>query len=243
MGVDVYVLKFLAHCHQHFGPFNRTLQIGRQGIYFDQRHLPIADAIVREHRIGEDFLSIGGSEPYAEVLFKALGATEVMSCDASPYEGACLIHDFNTPVPEDWHGTFDTVFDGGSLEHIFNTPVALANLMQLTRIGGRVLSINGANDFLGHGLYQFSPELVFRVFSENNGFKMLATFLVSLNNLPTLSLAADPQTNGERIEIGSTGSSTYLMFVAEKVTKVQPFRSWPQQSDYTLIWNKEHSQR
>ncbi|MEJ8823990.1 hypothetical protein WKW80_18490 [Variovorax humicola] len=238
MGVDVYVLKFLTHCRQHFGPFNRTFQIGRQGIYLDQRHLPIADAIVREHGIGENFRSVGGSEPYAETLFKALGATDVISCDVSPYEGAHLVHDFNNPVPEEWRGGFDTVFDGGSIEHIFNAPVALANLMQLTRIGGRVLSINGANDFLGHGLYQFSPELMFRVFSEINGFKMLATFLVALDNLPTLSLAADPQAKGERIEIGRTGRSTYLMFVAEKIAEVKPFQSWPQQSDYTLIWKK-----
>ncbi|WP_316396925.1 hypothetical protein [Bradyrhizobium sp. 33ap4] len=232
------MLKFLAHCHQLRGPLGRTFQLGRQGIYLDPRHVEIADSIVREHEIGADFRSIGGAEPYSENLFKSFGASEVVSCDASAYEGAHLLHDFNNPVPSNWHGSFDTVFDGGSLEHIFNIPVALANLMQLTRVGGRVLSVNSANDFLGHGLYQFSPDLMFRVFSESNGFRMLGAFLVRLNGTPTLDAVADPLQCGERIEIGDTGGNTYLMFVAEKIAQFQPFQSWPQQSDYTLIWKK-----
>ena len=167
MGIDVYVMKFLGHVREEHGPFGRTFLLGRQGIHLPARHKPIANEIVRSHRIGGSFAEIGGEELYAERLFQALGATEIVSGDASAFEGATFIHDFNKSLPHEISSRdqYDTVFDGGSLEHIFNVPVAFANLMKLTRVGGRILSINGANNMLGHGLYQFSPDVFFRVFS------------------------------------------------------------------------------
>lgn len=152
MGVDVYVLKFLCHCREMYGPFGRTLQLGRQGIYLHPSHLKTADAIVLEHGLGPDFDKVGGGEPYAETFFSSLGSTEIVACDASPYEGANFIHDFNNPLPTATCEPFDTIVDGGSLEHIFNVPVALTNLMRLTRVGGLILSINGAITFLAQAL-------------------------------------------------------------------------------------------
>jgi hypothetical protein len=125
---------------------------------------PMRSSANMAYGIGQSFAD-AGSQYYAEKLLRAFGATEIVSGDGSPYEGATFIHDFNNPLPEEITDQYDTVFDGGSLEHIFNVPVALANLMKLTRVGGRLLSVNGANNMLGHGFYQFSPELLFsRVF-------------------------------------------------------------------------------
>jgi 2-polyprenyl-3-methyl-5-hydroxy-6-metoxy-1,4-benzoquinol methylase len=77
--------------------------------------------------------------------------------DASPYEGADTIHDMNTPVPEAWHGRYDVV--SGSLEHIFNFSVAIANLANMLRVGGTIFVTTPVNNLMGHGVYQFSPEL------------------------------------------------------------------------------------
>ena len=50
------------------------------------------------------------------------GRHRIKAADASPYEDAQIVHDFNNPVPIRLHQRFDTIFDGGALEHIFNVP-------------------------------------------------------------------------------------------------------------------------
>jgi len=57
------------------------------------------------------------------------------------------------------------VIDGGTLEHVFNFPVAIKNAMQMVRAGGRLSLSPPANNYFGHGFYQFSPELFYRVLS------------------------------------------------------------------------------
>jgi hypothetical protein len=238
VGIDLYVLKLLSHHREKWGPLGKTLQIGRQGIHISETAWTFADTILKGHGIERSFFEAGGSEQFSDRLFQSLGATEVLACDASGYEGATLIHDFNEPLGEKWLRQFDTVFDGGSLEHIFNVPVALGNMMAAVTIGGRIISINGANNFLGHGLYQFSPELYFRVFSPENGFRILDLFIVPTGGAPTLPAEMDPKKAGKRIEPAPSPHRSYLMMIAEKTEERVPFQSWPQQSDYTSAWEK-----
>ena len=119
-------------------------------------------------------LKDGGSKRRAvvETLFQSLGASSVDSMDNSDFEGARLVHDLNQPIPADWKGRYDAVIDGGTLEHVFNFPVALRNVMEMVQPGGRLFIHNCANNLCGHGFYQFSPELFFRVLSPANGFQM-----------------------------------------------------------------------
>src|SRR5690606_18138908 len=124
--------------------------------------LPGAPRILRAYKFHD----------YADDFLRdALGARELDVMDYSAYEGAAVIHDLNQPVPGALHERFDAVIDGGALEHIFNFPVALSNLMNMTKPGGRVFLFLPANNLCGHGFYQFSPELMFRVFTEANGFE------------------------------------------------------------------------
>ena len=105
---------------------------------------------MEQHGLGSKVTEIA-AEPFTEHLFALLGSASVRSIDYSGYEGADIVHDLNEPIPASLVESCDTVFDGGSIEHIFNLPIALANLMKLVRVGGTVLSVNGANNFLGHG--------------------------------------------------------------------------------------------
>jgi hypothetical protein len=132
-------------------------------------------------------------------------------------------------------GAFDCVFDGGTIEHIFNVPVALDNAIRMLAVGGLFLSVNGANNFLGHGLYQFSPELMWRVFDRQFGFEVEAMYLVPTLGLPAPRAVADPAVLGHRDEIRETAGSTYLMVAARKLEAVLR-RVWPQQSDYVTTW-------
>ncbi len=83
-----------------------------------------------------------------------------MSLDCSDYEHCDIVHDMNRPIDPSHHGTFDVVIDGGSLEHIFNFPVAVANCMNLVKVGGSVFIFTPANNHMGHGFYQFSPDVL-----------------------------------------------------------------------------------
>ena len=92
----------------------------------------------------------------------------------SSYQNASVLHDMNVPIPATLCERFSTVIDGASLEHVFNFPCAVANcILQMVRVDGHFLGINPANNMVrGHGFYQLSPELYFRVFQPNNGFRM-----------------------------------------------------------------------
>src|SRR5262249_13058363 len=109
---------------------------------------------------------------YCEGFLKRLGASEVVSVDASDYEGASVVHDMNQPVPASMYESFTAVIDSGTLEHVFNFPVAVKNCMEMVSRGGHFLGITPANNLMGHGFYQFSPELLYRIFSPANGYQI-----------------------------------------------------------------------
>lgn len=164
--------------------------------------------------------------------------------DASAYEGADIIHDLNQPIPENLHGRFDAVIDSGSLEHIFNFPVAIANLMKLVKIGGSIFITTPANNLCGHGFYQFSPELMFRIFTRENGFELNRIVMFEAK-FPGIELTSnrkayevtDPEKVRKRVGIMSKGAVT-MMVEAKKVSDAALFANVPLQSDYVTLWNE-----
>jgi hypothetical protein len=172
-----------------------------------------------------------------------LGASFITVLDASPYEGADTIHDMNTPVPIAWHGKYDAVIDSGSLEHIFNVPVAIANLANMLKVGGTIFVASPANNLMGHGFYQFSPELMFRVFSEVNGFAAPKILLyeagypsVELTKNHTVYEVVDPDEVRHRVGLLSK-KPVMMMVEAKKICDAQMFATPPLQSDYVAVWD------
>ena len=129
---------------------------------------------------------------------------------ASDYESAGLIHDLNHPVSSELHERFDVVIKAGSLEHVFNFPIAVGNLMRMLPAGGFMYLTVPANNLFGHGFYQFSPELMFRIFTPDNGFELKRVMLAEAR-FPGTELAsargvyevADPARFGSRVELFS----------------------------------------
>ena len=72
------------------------------------------------------------------------------------------------------------VVDGGTLEHVFDYPTALRNAMRMVRVGGHLILNAPVNNFPGHGFYQISPELFFRVLSPQFGFRVHDAVLMEL---------------------------------------------------------------
>ena len=237
MGIDVHVLNFLAAIQPvHQRALGRTLMLGRQGFHIPAPERPLAQAILRaqDPHVSLDEIQPPG-EGWSEGLFRYLGTTSLSAMDASPFEGADIVHDLNQPVPGRLHGAFDTLFDGGTIEHIFDIPAVFRNVRAMLAPGGLFLSVNAANNQLGHGLYQFSPELMWRAFGPENGFSVEAMYLAPLGGPPTLIAAPDPEAAGQRLEIGSTPSPMYLVMAARRA-KENAKPKGVYQSDYARAW-------
>lgn len=225
MGIDIHALNFVRHASAR-QPLGKTLTIGRQEVHVPEHELRrILDA-KPEHR----------KDKYCERLVETyLGATCVESLDNSDYEGATFVHDMNRPLPEDMHGRFDTVIDGGSLEHVFNAPQALKNCSALCKPGGQILHILPANNFCGHGFWQFSPELFFSLYSEANGYAETEVIVADLANKRRW-YKVTPPSEGRRANITS---STPLYALVRTVRGSTDFsHEIVQQSDYIYAWEQ-----
>ena len=173
MGLDVNGVRSLLYARTLNVDFSRTAMIGRQCL-----HLTKADMRGSlqhfGYSVGPEQIDSIFSNSYAEPFLSFLGSRDVHSFDYSPYEGATRIHDMNVAVPTDLKGQYSVVLDSGSLEHVFNVPVAIKNCMEMLHVGGHYVAITPTNNFLGHGFYQFSPELFFSVFTPENGFDLVS---------------------------------------------------------------------
>jgi hypothetical protein len=185
---------------------------------------------------------------FSDVFFSNwLGAQETVALDASDYEGATRIHDLNRPVPDEWNQEFDIVIDAGTLEHVFNFPVALASCLRMVKTGGCIFWSMPANNYCGHGFYQFSPELIFRVFSKKSGFQ-IEQLLLFTHPFPGAELSSrmifysitDPDQIRGRVSFVN-GLPTGLLVAARKVSDEILFGSAPQQSDYVMAWERASS--
>ena len=176
----------------------------------------------------------GRSIHVADDVLRPLGFTKIDTMDASDYEGANVIHDLNRPVPLELHEKYDLVWDGGTLEHIFNFPGALENAMRMVKVGGHMVLHTPANNQCGHGFYQFSPELFFRVFVPENGFELLRIYMHCNGGHYHI---ADPIRVHGRVELLNS-QGALIMVHARKIGHVPDVLKTPQQSDYLTAWTE-----
>lgn len=258
MGVPAASAQFLIEAANSGVSFERTATIGRQHLAVGPRRL---GRLLRSHgrwpegatradlsrTLAQDF-------GWADPLFHLLGAKKLTAIDASDYEGADLVLDLNAPVPEELHDRFSLVFDGGSLEHIFNAPLALGSLMRMVEVGGHLVMTSPANNYFGHGLYQFGPDFFYRALSPESGYEVErmfalhadfeagATFLgrnFGVEKTGPRYAVANPQLVGERVQL--VNRHPVMLFVqAKRVSHAPIFARHPQQSDYPPRW-AEHS--
>jgi hypothetical protein len=236
MGLSIHGTKSLLYAKTQGVCFTRTATIGRQELHLskDDLRTNLLEFGYTEAAYDVNDL-MGKAGGFAEPFLEALGAIDICSFDSSEYEGASNVHDFNSPIDESFKNRFTAVIDGGTLEHIFNFPVAIKNCMEMVEVGGHFIGITPANNFLGHGFYQFSPELFFRIFSKPNGFRIVR--MIMFENQPGAEWfeVADPEAIRERVSLVNT-QPTNLLVLAEKVESVQIFATQPQQSDYVALW-------
>jgi SAM-dependent methyltransferase len=241
MALDFNSVKFLFWAKNLGVSFNRTLTLGRQGLACGPGQVWRAarDSNLCDTRAEIDrcFQRTFGQDLYADEFFRFLGAKELISADRSDFEGATLLHDLNQPFPENLHGSRDLVLDGGTLEHIFDFPSALRHCLELVAVGGHFVTFTPTNQWMGHGFYQFSPELFFRVFNRENGFELRKIVLFEFDLISDAPFyeVKDPAVTGQRVQLRSRKPTT-LAVLAKRTALVPLFKHPPQQSDYVACW-------
>jgi hypothetical protein len=230
MGFDLQTTRFVLDAKRSGANFESTATLGRQTLA-----MQAADLRAEARRWGMvdavDVPAVYAGFPYADGLLRALGANDLDSIDISGYERASVIFDMNRPAPPELRSRFTLLIDGGTLEHVFDLPQAFRNVAAMLAVGGHFVSVNGTNNFMGHGFYQFSPELFFRVLCPQNGFELETLVLSETHRDAYWYEAKDPAVMRRRLEVVN-GYPTYVMVRAKKIADVPLFAAPPQQSDY-----------
>lgn len=228
MGIEIHSLNLLAVAQDRGASFRRTMAVGRQGVH-------VEPAALEAHRQRRGLPTVSDATWFEPLLREWYGAETTDSVDASAYEGATHVHDLNLPWTGDADamGSYDAVLDFGSLEHVFDLPTAWRTLVGLLRPGGHILHTLPCNNFVGHGFYQFSPELFFSLYSRDRGFALKGLWAVISTEPRYWWAVADPRQVRRRVGFAN-GHAAFLLVLAQKVSEAADV-SAPQQSDYAAI--------
>lgn len=226
MGINLHAFHFI-RAQSAIRPLGDTLTNGRQELCVDVGYL--------EQVLGKSIRRVDG---YCEPLLSALGADNVASIDFSDYETPTYIGDLNGSI--ELGREFDTIVDSGSLEHVFDIASAFRNLIRFCRVGGRIIHILPVNNLSGHGFWQFTSDLMYTLYSKENGFENTQVWYASGLNFSEWRKAPNAQ-SGVRVEVVSV-EPIILLSVTEKIRNVeslkvsQPFyqQAWAAQSSSGL---------
>jgi hypothetical protein len=112
----------------------------------------------------------------------------------------------------------------------------------MVKVGGSIFLSNPSNNLCGHGFYQFSPELMFRIFTAENGFEVRRIALAEaefpgVQATPHMEAyeVADPAKVRSRVGLMSARAASILV-EAKKIADVPLFAKFPIQSDYAVMW-------
>jgi len=236
MGIDNTAARMILLMKSASGAnFDETLILGHQKNYIRPF---LRKRISQEYKINPQVLS----DKYADGFLGAIGIERFQVLDISAYEGATVIHDLNVPIPTSLSSKFSAVIDIGTSEHVFNAAQSITNLRSLCAVGGSVMILSPANNHLGHGFYQFSPELFFRAFDEEFGFKIQSVYLIKQKMFRESWYELTDPRNLKRRGTIQTSRKCYLGAIALKIESGAQSVS-PQQSDYVSAWAETKTSR
>ena len=105
----------------------------------------------------------------------------------------------------------------------------------MVRVGGHFTQLTVANNFMGHGFWQISPELIYRIFTPSNGYRVVCVLLHEVMQDGAWYLVRDPKDIGHRVELCNS-VPTYILTIAKRINVTEIFAEMPQQSDYVAEW-------
>ncbi len=237
MGFRITSMLTIEYARKMYGAdLSGTISLGRQFRAFTlrefQKYLPQYSGI-DPARLEEDFKS-----PYAEGIFQDMYGSKLLSLDGFAHEHPDFVWDLNKPVTDEMKDRFTCLIDGGTMEHVFNVPMLIHNCFSMLKEGGIYISMVPTNNFNGHGLYQFSPDFFYSVFSEANGMKIRDVFIVKFSAKNKVwKINTSPAASGERVQF-DVNTQTEIYVIAEK-TGPTPEVITAQQTDYEEGWYED----
>lgn len=240
MGVDYVLFERLAELSTRWKPRGRTLGLGRHTFRIEAQFARLYENALEKFGLERKRFVYLQDDGYYETLMRKLGFGDIESMDFSDYEDASILHDLNKPIPDELEEQFDFIFDGGTIEHVFNVPMALENVFRMLKPGGRFVSANGMNGFNGHGLYQFSPDLVWTFWRRTANCDVLDCR--GITKAPTggkeyhLSFP-DPADLGHRLRLkGRIPTSRFYLYYEVERRADSVLTDTVLQSDYVVKW-------
>lgn len=243
MGIAKGAYSLLAELKRDYSELGgAVLQLGKQTTFLNAsqmesslKKIGVSSAIDLNSRVKS-------SEHVDDVyLFNSLGFECVDSMDYSDYEGATYIHDFNQPVPEQFHQKYDAIYDGGTLEHIFDFPQSLRNIFKMLKVGGVVIHSSPSSNHVDHGFYMFSPTVFYDWYSAN-GFEIIKSYIFEYQSdhagKPWKIYQYHPGSI-QHLSFGGWGGEDKLLgiyFVARKI-RSSTCNLIPQQGAYIRTWS------
>ncbi len=179
MGLASPALRFLIREHMRRPFCGPLLTLGRQAVDVT---LSEAEQLIRREGMVPESLPGGENiqtnipkrigSPFGHytsdvAFFKLMGLPDLHVLDYSAHESADLIADLNLPIPDHLKNRFDLIIDGGTLEHVFDVKQAFINVASMLKVGGRIIHMSPANNYVNHGFYQLSPTLFFDYYGAN----------------------------------------------------------------------------
>ena len=110
--------------------------------------------------------------------------------------------------------------------------------MEMVKVGGRLFVDSPANNWFGHGFYQFSPELFYSALAEENGYEVVEMIVHPTGPHSRWYKVADPRVVRSRVELISY-TLIHLLTHARRTRSGEVFKQMPQQSDYTVAWQAD----
>jgi SAM-dependent methyltransferase len=157
MGIHPSIAEIIVREHKFRPITGDVLVIARQTMYFSPEEairmlerLQVSPAISDPGQLEIDLETRSGA-PIGTFIrdgefFRLLGVKNIHWLDHSAYEGADIIHDLNTPVPDELLGCCDFILDGSTIDNVFDLARAIKNLAQMLRPGGRLIAVNMASN-------------------------------------------------------------------------------------------------
>lgn|GEM_PF-2437460 len=237
MGLRITSMLTIEYAKKHYAAdFSKTLTLGRQFRAFTQKefkkYLPQYQSISAE-KMKSDFES-----PYAEGVFEDMYGAKLLSLDGFAHENPDIVWDLNQQIPEEMKEQYSCIIDGGTMEHVFNVPQLVKNCFSMLKEGGLYISMVPTNNFNGHGLYQFSPDFFYSVFSRANGMEIKDVFIVKFSAKNKVwKINSSPAASGERVQF-DVNTQTEIYVIAKKIGNT-PEEITAQQTDYEEGWYED----
>lgn len=186
MGLAPSSIRFLAREHKNKPFKSPVLTLGRQVIwvtYDEVKRILISEGIQPQPL--KDVTDLTTKIPTQSsgyisdiAFFRLMNVEELYTLDFNDYEHADIIADLNKPIPSEFQGRFNLIFDGGTLEHIFDIKQAMMNISLMLKPKGKIIHLSPTSNYIGHGFYSFSPSLFFDYYLANKFVNLKAYICV-----------------------------------------------------------------